>query len=116
MRTLMQLFALFLTLLGCIIAALSLCNSLRDIFCHYQSGSSSGLSRIWCHYIDGDFRGDLAFFIILGMIFGALIFGIRLRTLKLPAMFQSVAILWIAVLLFVFARYLLHFCGIDYTN
>jgi hypothetical protein len=116
MRTLMRLLALFLTLLACIIAALSLCNSLRDIFCHYQSGSGSGLSAIWCHYIDWDFRADVPVVLILGMILGALIFNIRLRPLKLPAMFRSVAILWIAVLLVVFARRLLHYCGIDYAN
>jgi hypothetical protein len=116
MRTFMQLLALFLTLLGCIIAALSLCNSLRDIFCRYQSGSSSGLSRVWCHYFDWEFRGDLAVFLLLGMIFGTLIFSVRLRTLKPPAMFRSVAILWTAVLLVVFAGRLLHYCGIDYTN
>jgi hypothetical protein len=112
----LQLLGCLLTLVSFVVLTSTLGNVSRGIYCHYQSDSKSKLSTIWCHYIDWDFRADLALFSLAGLTFGAAFFSFRLRKQTLNRTFKSIAALWIFVIVIIGLRYLFHHIGLDYYN
>ncbi len=112
----LKLVGFLLTALGAGLGAGFFGNISRETFCYYGGESDTSLSKIWCQYIDWDFRIDLPLFFVMGLVGGAIYFIFNLRKQELSALYIKIAILWGSAVVLMCVIFVLGQLGVRYQG
>ena len=103
-----KLLGLVLTMLGCSMAIGFSRNLVRDVYCHFQQPSTD-----WCLF--SDLPLDRSILTMLALLFGCVLFNVRMRKLGLRNMFRAVGAVWMIVLIALAAWYIMPYLKVDHA-
>ena len=97
----LKVVGLLLAILGCSMAVGCSRDLVRDIYCRFQGSSAD-----WCQF--SDLPWDKSLLMMLAIIFGCVLFNVRMKKLGLRDMFREVGVIWIIVFITIAGHMMLY--------